>query len=152
GIAEGVAFTNAEASKLSGTVANKRTQITVDQTTIERANAKAGTFNAITMRGVSATLAANQSEARGSVEVRDGSWDKSNLGQITGQFVANRDEISLNGFNASAFGGGATGDLRLSLSPGGNSQLQTEFTGLQLVELFSLFGAQNDHLAGTVTG
>src|SRR5262249_49801374 len=26
------------------------------------------------------------------------------------------------------------------------------FTGLQIVELFSLFGAQNDHLAGTVTG
>ncbi|MGH9937499.1 MAG: translocation/assembly module TamB domain-containing protein, partial [Blastocatellia bacterium] len=152
GVIEEVQITNASASNLSGTIAGGRAQITSGQATVERAEARLGVFNEITLRDISATLASGASEARGHISLRDGSWDKIKFGRTTGRFTANRNEISLNDFNASALGGGAGGDLTVGLSPNGISKLRAEFTGARAVELFSLLGVRNDHLEGAVTG
>ena len=104
------------------------------------------------MRDVTATLGSGANEARGLISLRDGNWDRIKLGQTTGRFVANRDATSLSGFDSSAFGGAATGDLTVELAPDGVSKLRAEFTGLQTAELFALFGAPPRQLAGSVTG
>src|SRR5262249_47612043 len=91
-------------------------------------------------------------EGRGRISLRDGSWDRIKFGQTTGQFAANRNEISLSGFDTSALGGGAKGDLIVGLSPHGSSKLRVDFTGAQTAELFWLLGVRNDHLVGAVTG
>ncbi|MGH9753366.1 MAG: translocation/assembly module TamB domain-containing protein [Blastocatellia bacterium] len=137
---------------MNGTVVGGRAQITSSQATVERAETRQGVFNEITLRDITATLAPGANEAGGFISLRDGIWDKINFGQTTGRFVANRDEISLSGFNTSTLGGGVTGDLIVRLAPNGASRLRADFTGLLTAELFALFGAQNDQLAGTVTG
>jgi len=155
GAAEEVIFTKASAANLSGTIVGGRAQITSGQATVERAEARLGVFNEITLRDINVTLASvrqGASEARGLISLRDGSWDKIKFGQTTGRFAVNRNEISLSGFNTSALGGGVSGDLTVGLSPNGSSKLRVEFTGAQTAELFSSLGVRNDHLVGTVTG
>ncbi|HZF40965.1 MAG TPA: translocation/assembly module TamB domain-containing protein [Blastocatellia bacterium] len=104
------------------------------------------------MRDVAATLGSGANGASGFISLQDGNWDKIKLGQTTGRFAAIRDAISLSGFNTSTFGGGAAGDLAVELAPNGASKLRADFTGLQAAELFALFGARSDQLAGAVTG
>src|SRR5262249_5613543 len=111
-----------------------------------------GAFNGITLRDVAATLESGANEARGLISLRDGNWDKIKFGQTTGRFAANSDAISLSGFDTSALGGGATGDLIVEFAPDSASKLRADFTGLQTVELFALFGAPQRQLAGAVTG
>src|SRR5262245_31681747 len=152
GLVEGIKFTTASTSNVSGTVAGGRAQITSGQATFEHAETGQGAFNGITLRDVTATLGPGANEARGLISLQDGNWDKIKLGQTTGRFAANRDVISLSGFDASAFGGGATGDLTVEFAPDGASRLRADFTGLQTAELFALFGAQQSQLAGAVTG
>src|SRR5262249_11072753 len=151
-LAEGNVFTTASASNVRGTIVGGRAQVTSSEATVERAEARLGVFNKITLLDISATLATNAIEARGRLSLRDGSWDKIQFGQTTGLFAVDRNEISLSGFNTSVLGGDATGDLVVGLSPNGRSKLRAEFTGLRTVELFTLFGAQNGHLAGTIAG
>jgi len=152
GVVEGVKFTAASTSNVSGTVAGGRAQITSGQATFEHAETGQGAFNGVRLRDVTATLGSGANEARGLISLQDGNWDKIKLGQTTGRFTANRDVISLSGFDASAFGGGATGDLTVEFAPDGASSLRADFTGLQTAELFALFGAPQSQLAGTVAG
>jgi outer membrane protein insertion porin family len=152
GVAEGVKFTAASASNVSGTVTDGRAQITSGQAAFEHAEVSQGAFNGITLRDVAATLESGANEARGLISLRDGNWDKIKFGQTTGRFAANSDAISLSGFDTSALGGGATGDLIVEFAPDSASKLRADFTGLQTVELFALFGAPQRQLAGAVTG
>ncbi len=152
GGAFGVKFTAALVSNVSGTVDGGRAQITSGQATFDHAETGQGAFNGITLRDVTATLGSGANEARGLISLRDGNWDRVKLGQTTGRFAANRDAISLSGFDSSAFGGAATGDLTVELAPDGVSKLRADFTGLQTAELFALFGAPPSQLAGSVTG
>src|SRR5499426_1707478 len=152
GVVEGVKFTTASTSNLSGTVAGGRAQITSAQAAFEHAETGQGAFDGIRLRDVTATLGSGANEARGLISLQDGNWDKIKLGQTTGRFAANRDVISLSGFDASAFGGSATGDLTVEFAPDGASRLRADFAGLQTAELFALFGAPQRQLAGAVTG
>ncbi|HEY6402939.1 MAG TPA: translocation/assembly module TamB domain-containing protein, partial [Blastocatellia bacterium] len=90
--------------------------------------------------------------AGGLISLEDGYWGKLKLGKTTGRFAVNRDAISLSDFNASAFGGGATGDLTVELKPNGVSKLRADGAGMQISELFALFGAQSNQLSGAVYG
>jgi outer membrane protein insertion porin family len=152
GVAEAIDFTTASASNVSGTVSGGQAQITSGQATVEHAETGQGVFNGITLRDVAATLGSGATSAGGFINLRDGSWDRINFGQSSGRFTVNRDAISLSGFNISALGGGANGDLTVELAPNGASKLRADFTGLQTAELFALFGAQNSHLSGAITG
>jgi outer membrane protein assembly complex protein YaeT len=152
GVAEGVEFTAASVLNVSGTVGGGRAQITSSQATFEHAEAGQGAFNGITLRDVAATLGSGAQEMSGLISLQDGNLDKIKFGQTSGRFAASRDAISLSGFNISALGGGATGDLTVELVPNGASKLRADFAGLQTTELFTLFGARSDQLAGTVTG
>ncbi|MGH9935766.1 MAG: translocation/assembly module TamB domain-containing protein, partial [Blastocatellia bacterium] len=151
-VAEGIEFTNAAASKLNTTVIDGRAQIASAQATVGYIKAGQGEFNDIALRGVTGAIGSGVSEARGDLSLRDGSWEKIAFGQTTGQFAADRKEISLRGFNTAVLNGGVTGDLIVRLTPEISSTLRAEFTGVQTAELFSMLGVQNDHLAGTVTG
>ncbi len=152
GAAEDIKFKTASASNVNGTISGGRAQITSGEVRIGRAEAGQGAFNEITLRDIAATIGAGAREVRGLISMQDGALNKIKFGRTSGQFTANKDEISLSGFNSVALGGGATGDLIVRLSPGGSSKLRAEFKGAQAGELFALLGARNDQLAGTVTG
>src|SRR5262249_37298221 len=56
-LAEGNVFTTASASNVRGTIVGGRAQVTSSEATVERAEARLGVFNKITLLDISATLA-----------------------------------------------------------------------------------------------
>ncbi|MGE0130798.1 MAG: translocation/assembly module TamB domain-containing protein [Blastocatellales bacterium] len=151
-VVDGTEFANGSASNLTATIINGRAEITSSQATVERVQAARGEFNAVTLRGVNATLGTGVAKVLGDLSLQGGTWDQTTFGQTTGRLAANRDEISLMGFNSVALGGGATGNLIVRLTPSNPSTLRADFTGLHTAELSTLLGARNDRLVGTVTG
>jgi outer membrane protein insertion porin family len=152
GAAEGVEFTTASVSDVKGTVSGGRAQIASNQATFEHAESGQSVFNWITLRDVAATLESGANGAGGLIDLQGGNFERIKFGRTTGRFAVSRDAVTLSGFNASAFGGGATGDLSVELAPDGPSKLRADFKELQTSELFALFGGQNSQLSGAVTG
>ena len=66
--------------------------------------------------------------------------------------VATNREIQLNNFNADVFNGSASGNARLAIARGGTSQVQADFSNLDMAGPLTALAGSAVPLAGRATG
>ncbi len=74
------------------------------------------------------------------------------MGQVRANVVATNREIQLNNFNADVFKGSASGNARLAIARGGTSQVQADFSNLDMAGPLTALAGSAVPLAGRATG
>lgn len=149
----GAGLTGVTTGAIRGEFRDGRTQAATPQLSVERADLAQGQVAGITLQNVRAeTSDAGRYQASGALSVNSGSFNGATFGTVTGQLLADNETVSLNKFQASLFGGGASGDVVVQLGRGGVSQLNANFNGLQTSDVLAVAAVKDAPLAGTVDG
>lgn len=131
---------------------DERTVFSAGQITVARAAVREGQVDGIALRGTTASLSRGRYQIKGTLDVRSGVIQGSQVGPVHGQLVADNNAVALNRFNASLVGGTATGDAVVAIGRRGSSRLTASLTDLKTSELFKLLKVDDAPLAGNVNG
>jgi outer membrane protein assembly complex protein YaeT len=156
--AQGAKLANVAAGAIQGEMSDGRTRGSAPQISVDRLEIANGEISGITLQKITATVDEGRYEVRGNLEVKSGAVGGASLGPLNGGLIADNDAIALNQFNASLFGGSATGDVVVQTGQTGrtghssNSRLKASFTGIKTGDIFTLVSTSSAPLVGIVEG
>ncbi len=149
---QGARLTNVATGAILGEMKDGRTRGNVPQVSVDRIEIAQGQITGVKLQKVTATIDGERYQVRGNLGVNGGAVSGASFGPLNGELIADNVTIALNKFNASLFGGSATGDVAMQTGRKGNSRLKASFTGIKTGVIFTLVSTSPAPLAGTVEG